>query len=87
MSAESTAVLAVYWRAGGGDSTRLAHAAYVVATRGMNDRRGMPVNSMRDRIAAQQELLARIAPEIEAVRGEADEDFAAESRAEVRAHG
>jgi hypothetical protein len=85
MSAELDAVLAAYYRAGavrtragllwdlrGGNRTELAHAAYVVANEGLYGERGMPIGTFRERIAAQQALLERIAPEIAAMEAEAD---------------
>jgi hypothetical protein len=84
MSAELDAVLAVYYRADAtrtrtgmlqelrtGDRTRLVQAAYVAANAGAYDERGMPTTAMPERIAAQRELLERIAPEIEALQAQA----------------
>lgn len=77
MSAELDAVLEAYLRIdpthtldsllldlSRGHGSWWAHAAYEVATRGMNDERGMPVNSFEERRDAQRELLERIAPEL-----------------------
>lgn len=77
MSAELAAVLAVYFRIRPdatmdslladlrrGHGSWFAHAAHEVATRGMNDERGMPTNSWEERGDAHRELLLRIAAEL-----------------------
>lgn len=77
MTADLDAVLAAYLRIvpgatldgllldlSRGHGSWWAHAAYEVATRGMNDAAGMPTVSMAEGIAAQRALLERIAPEL-----------------------
>ena len=77
MSADLDAVVGAYLRADptrtrdgllqelrGGDRTRLAQAAYDVANADARDGSGMPTSTMPERIAAQHELLERIADEV-----------------------